>query len=208
MATDAELAQDCVNCYVAPLNFNKVVYQNGVWVGIKMHPVGMVLAFRGSDNIPDWLRDFDAEEYNDDELGRVPAGAMIGLKQLAANPPRVQCPLYITGHSLGAWHACLFAALLMARGITVTKVVGLGTPKVGGSKITQLLAPVEVNLYKNRFDPVCDVPIDLPGLEPYEHPRTLIPLNEPPAIPDEWGLLSDHHSELYLRGIQKLCPAS
>ena len=209
MATDAELAQLCVNCYSATPSFDKVIIQNGVWVGVQTHAAGMVMAFRGSANAIDWMRDFDATEYNDTELGRVPRGAMIGLKGIIANPPKVECPLYVTGHSLGAWHACLCAALLMARGIKVTKVVGLGTPMVGGPKVTQLLAPVEVNLYKNRYDPICDFPIDIPLIEPYEHPRGLIKLNEQSANPDdEWGLFADHHSELYLAGVQKLCAAS
>ncbi len=209
---DLDLATLSWSCYFNVATFDRVVDLNGDWAGIKHYPDNEhVIAFRGSTTIEDWLRDFQGLMIQDPELGGVETGFMKGIRDVLANVGDeingLYCPkLYITGHSLGAARALLFAALVCAQGHAqaIQKVAVFGSPRPGGVKVLKLLNNVPVNSYKNGNDLVCDVPFDIQNFAPYMHPRQLIKVDVPPPEDDSWGPLARHHSELYLAAMRKL----
>ena len=207
--SDFDLATLSWSCYFDTAVFDRVVDLNGDWAGIKHFPDYHAVAFRGSTTIEDWYRDFQGLMIQDPELGGVETGFVRGIRDVLANVgdevDGAAPQLYITGHSLGAARALLFAALVAAQGHTrsLRRVSVFGSPRPGGKRIIDLLAPVEVNSYKNGNDPVCDVPFEIPVFEPYRHPRTLIPVDVPPPEDDAWGLLARHHSELYIAAMKE-----
>lgn len=114
-------------------------------------------------------------------------------------------PLYITGHSLGAARAALYAFSRVKRGLPVAGVYLFGCPNPGDRHIGLTLSSVPVQSYRNRRDLVTDVPVDLDFLnEEYVKPAPVAAFNEKAPSGDSWGVFSDHHSELYLAGAEKL----
>lgn len=209
---DLELATLSWSCYFDIATFDRVIALDGDWAGIKHYPDNEhVIAFRGSTTVEDWLRDFQGLMVEDPELGGVETGFMKGIRDVLAYAgdeiEAVPAPkIYITGHSLGAARALLFAALVCAQGHAqvIQRVTVFGSPRPGGMKVLKLLNNVPINSYKNGDDPVCDVPIEIPLLEPYTHPRQLIVVDVPPSEDDSWGPIARHHSELYVAAMRKL----
>ena len=110
----------------------------------------IILAFRGTENIRDWMTDFDILPVNFNHLfpgapdiGHVHAGfglalssvwpaIVAGLRDLQTEFP--QARLWITGHSLGGGLGVLASAALLFDNHTRTPVSGLytfGQPRVG-----------------------------------------------------------------------------
>lgn len=113
--------------------------------------------------------------------------------------------VYITGHSLGAARAALYAYSRVVSGLPVSGLFLFGCPNPGNRMIGKLLSSIPVYSYKNRRDLVTNVPIDLEFLnEEYLPVTRFYELNEPAPATDAWGIFSDHHSELYQAGIQKM----
>jgi pimeloyl-ACP methyl ester carboxylesterase len=206
-ASDLDCANYCAACYSSPAQFDAVfsgAATEEVWVGVKSLDDCCVVAFRGSVSFLDWQRDLDSIMIADSYLGGVEQGFMEGMldtfKKLSAVTLPDKNPLIITGHSLGAARALIYAAM-MAGVRKVANVVTFGSPRPGAEKLKYLLSGVTINSYRNRHDPVTNVPFDFPGM-PYVHPRDLIAVDAPPRLPDSWGLLADHHIALYVQAMQ------
>lgn len=207
MVTDLELAQVCWDLYFEPNKLDHVVDTDGVTVGISHKDEHSIICFRGSTTLLDWMRDFQAQMVFDADLGGVELGFMQGLRKIAGERPGgaiPASPIYITGHSLGAARALIFAALEKLKGLPIAGVTVFGPPRPGAAKLKEILAPVPVRMYRNRLDPVCEVPFDIPLIDPYVHVSDLISVDAAPAPEDPWGFVADHHMELYLEALKGL----
>lgn len=201
MPTDLKLAQTCWDLYFDTTKIDTVLDIDGVCVGINHLPDASIICFRGSTTPEDWFRDFQAQMIYDTELSGVECGFIQGIRDIIGKRPAEaipQKPVYITGHSLGAARALIFAALETLKGLPVAGVTVFGPPRPGAQQIKDILASVSVRCYKNRHDPVCDVPFNIPLFDPYTHVSDLIPVSVAPPPDDPWGLLADHHMGLYL----------
>jgi lipase (class 3) len=205
MPSDIDFALLCYSSYFLPGYFDTVFQgdqDNQVWCGIKHIDKEAVIVFRGSSTFTDWTRDFSAKMFVDPQLGEVETGFMIGLRDLLVSVKKETASatkIYITGHSLGAARALLFGALLVCEDI-IPEIVTFGSPRPGGAELKVLLAPVAIRSYKNAFDPVTDVPFML-SLDPYVHPRDLIPIASQPIAADPWLSIRDHHMQYYINAI-------
>jgi hypothetical protein len=208
MITDLDAVNFCAATYSSPAQFDTVysgVSDDDVWCGVKTLSDCCVVAFRGSSDFLDWQRDLDSVMITDPDLGGVEQGFMQGMREVSNQLANIISakPLCITGHSLGAARALIFAGLLEVAGAKPEKVVTFGSPKPGAEKLKFILSGVAINSYRNRHDPVTNCPIDLLGL-PYVHPRDLIAVDAPPPQPDPWGFLADHHISLYIQAMKGL----
>jgi triacylglycerol lipase len=108
-----------------------------------IHDVGdmVIVAFRGSKEIEDWLTDFDVDRVAF-PVGAVHHGFSRAIRDIfdslksALQDPfarPVRPALYITGHSLGGALAVLAAFLLTQDGFDVQGVYTFGQPRVGDS---------------------------------------------------------------------------
>ena len=205
MLTDADLAQACSDLYSDKTKFNTILDIDEVVVGVQRREDASVICFRGSYDIVDWLRDFEAQMVIDPEIGGVECGFIQGLRSIIGKRPGNAVPdkpLYITGHSLGAARALLFAALETVRGLPLAGVAAFGPPRPGAARVGEILKNVPVRCYRNREDPVCDFPLDIPLVDPYVHVGPLLPLDCAPPDGDAWGVAADHHIELYVQAMK------
>ena len=104
----------------------------------------MIVVFRGSDQIQDWLNDLDIDLIGGPMGGKVHEGftrmfhfvwrdlqvAIRELKAEAAAQNR-SLPLWVTGHSLGAALATLATAYLREKDQPVQGLYSFGSPRVG-----------------------------------------------------------------------------
>lgn len=169
--------------------------------GICVGQNGSTLVFRGSVTPEDWFRDLKGNPIEDQVLGGVETGFMEGMHEFYAEivDGLSQNPI-VCGHSLGAARALLFGALLTANHRPPAAIVTFGSPMPGFQKLAAMLNIVPVSSYKNRFDPVTDVPVPFYPDKPYMHPRALLPLDIKPPLTD-CSLFADHHIGLYMQGI-------
>lgn len=179
---------------------------------VKVAPGALHIAFRGSVDNTDWQRDFLAvtanpAPFNHKSLGPVHAGFFVGIPDVWAElkgiVAKVALPVMFEGHSLGAAHAALCAALAVCDGISPAGLVLFGEPNEGFQQFAGALAAVPVRSYRNRrevplplHDPVTDVPFRLP-LFPYVgsgSPRPRLDLATGTVDLDPFSL---HHIALY-----------
>lgn len=208
--SDLDCANLCAACYNATEIFDRVIDIAGVWAGVKHYEDCSAVAFRGSTTINDWLHDFQGNLYSDAALGGVEEGFLLGIRDAKAHLDLVipfGKPLYITGHSLGAAHALIFAAFWQLSQRVTVAVVTFGSPRPGTDQLKRILAPVGIRSYKNGNDPVTGVPLSLFGI-PYCHPRDLIDVDVPPPSDDPWGMLARHHIQFYQEAMKNLCAIS
>lgn len=210
MLTDLDLANLCLDTYWEAQNFDRIAEADGVFAGIKHYKDYSVIAFRGSTTLLDWLRDFQAVMVEDTDIGGVEQGFRRGMRDtIAVMGAELQVPspnFYITGHSLGAARALVFAALLCEQGFGrfIKGVTVFGSPRPGGGKIAELLKGTPVKAYRNGSDPVCAVPVSVPLLAEYVHPTVLTAVDIPPKVGDEWGFMARHHMELYKEAMERM----
>lgn len=177
------------------------LYKNDkVYCGVK-HVNGIaVAAFRGSVTTPDWMHDLDALPFATLDIGTVHMGFFEGVPEsIPALLPNLKGPLVITGHSLGAAHAALFAGRLTVMGVPVSRLVLCGSPRPGFSRLASILVPIPKASYKNRFDPVTCVPLDPPYMQVC--PFTTVNV-EPPL--DDFDPLADHSIFRYQQGVREI----
>ena len=120
---------------------------------------GDVVAFRGSETEQDWLRDFEADTVTHPQLGKIERGFAEGTQEtfawLVKHGPKN--PIF-TGHSLGAAHAAIIAALYQSNGYLWQELVTFGCPRPGYQALRNLLAGRNMTAYRNGQDIVPTVP--------------------------------------------------
>lgn len=113
--------------------------------------------------------------------------------------------VFITGHSLGAARAVLYAYYRIINNLPVDGLYLFGCPNPGNSALGKALSIVPTISFKNRRDLITDVPVDLQFVgEEYVQIAPFTEINQPAKFGDIWGIFSDHHSELYQAGVNKL----
>jgi len=195
---DSQFAGICAATYDANTAWDVLWTKDNVLVGLKDN----VVAFRGSVTPLDWFRDFMADLYIHPVLGGVERGFSEGADDVFTEiVPYLNQDTVVCGHSLGAARAIIFAGLMAAKGIKPAAVVVFGSPRPGLAQLSEILAHTVIRSYKNRTDPVTDVPLPFLGSW-YVHPCDAIHVNC--ADPTDFGLLADHHIGLYEKGVQAL----
>lgn len=210
MLNDAEICSLLQQQYDGE-QFDATIDISGVYCSVKHYPDCSVVMFRGSTTPLDFWRDFQGLMVQDADLGGVEQGFITGIRDIKAHLDNIDTEHHtiIAGHSLGAARALLFAALANTDvNHCIESVITFGAPRPGGQKLKNILAPVMIRSYKNAGDPVADVPIDIPLIEPYCEPREFTVLYEPPQPNDPWGIVAPHHLQLYQAGVSKLCATS
>jgi fermentation-respiration switch protein FrsA (DUF1100 family) len=166
---------------------------------ITQAPGVAVVAFRGTvpSSWADWLRDFEAWPVRHEGMGWCHRGFLDGGMDLwpALQPLIAGRRVILTGHSLGGALAIITAGLMTLAGNPPEALVTFGAPRVGGSALRQLLAPIPIRQYRNGNDPVPDVPLL------YEHVR--LPLIEV-GHPDLFDPLECHSCTGYGRLLAEL----
>ena len=179
--------------------------ENGaIYWALKRFPETDLILFRGSQDATDWLRDLMAlpvRPQRHPQLGVVHAGFLIGMEgTFAAIAPLLRRPFIVAGHSLGAAHACLFAGLwLTQRTIgtpTLQRIMLCGCPNPADATLKSLLAPLPIISYRNRRDPICEVP---PA--PFVRVREFTAIDGKPPLGDGLGVL-DHPIHRYQAGLR------
>ena len=207
--SDKDIAQVVYDTYWAVDKLTRTLEVDDVFVGIQDTPEYGIICFRGSTTPMDWVRDFQAQMVYYPDLGGVEFGFIQGLRKIIGDRRGVTPgkPVYVTGHSLGAARACIFAAMEKLAGFEVAGLTVFGCPRPGAAKLKALLSTISVKSYRNCNDPVCEVPLDIPLLDPYEDVRPFIELNAEPPENDPWGPFAAHHFELYQKGLDALAGA-
>lgn len=204
MISDLDCVKLCAACYSDPGAFDLTVQTQGVWFGVKDTGDCVVAAFRGSDNIPDWRRDIEAQMENYSALYGYEKGFGLGLPTAIKRLRELTgaMPLVLTGHSLGAAHAALVAPQSCPG-----KVVLFGCPRPGDARLRAYMERQNISItsYRNRRDPVTELPdfsLSLP-LVKFAPVADFIPLDAAPACGDELTPFLDHHINLYVQGMEK-----
>lgn len=144
-----------------------------VWIG--RGPL-TVVAFRGTDDAPDWVTDAWAAKKCPAWLPgvQVHRGFLHALEAVDEQVDAVVGfdPVWVCGHSLGGALATLYAARRVAMGLTVAGVVTIGQPRVASADFTRLyqsrLGSRHIRV-QNLGDPVPRVP---PSAMKWEHVGT------------------------------------
>lgn len=127
---------------------------------------GILLAFRGSLSIPNWLVNLSFDRvpcsFGSRVAGTVHAGFARAWHEVRPQVlpwvlARPRGPLRITGHSLGGALALLAAMDLAALGLPVETVHTFGAPRVGDAAFASF-QPLPVERWVNAQDPVPLVP--------------------------------------------------
>lgn len=166
-----------------------------------------ILAFRGSLNAQDWIRDFVCVPCWDNELGLVDTGFIGGLDTMLEQLAPVfnyTKPIAITGHSLGGAHARLAAAKLVYRSQTnIQQLVTFASPKAGYANHARIIqkSSIEHLSFRNRNDIVPELPVYIPMVDAYVHTEQYTLLDVAPDV-HNFEPLRDHSIALYQQGIK------
>lgn len=133
----------------------------------RMHVYGDVHCFRGSDDILAWLHDASCLPVNVWGLGKVHSGFWYALSAVLPACLALPRPAAITGHSLGAAMAILYAGVLAHLGHAVP-VYAFEPPRLcSDGALALLLKAWKVPFYatRNGNDVVTEIPLgmSLPG---------------------------------------------
>lgn len=194
--------------------WDHLIPTDGCYVGIAVADGISYVNFRGSVTFVDWLEDSFAEPMIDPVLGSVHPGFTLAVRSVknAIDSVVAGTRVVAVGHSLGAGHALIYAALRTAAGLPVDRVLTFGSPRPGGSKIAEILNPVARWSFRNGdpggHDLVTDVPFAAPPLLDYEHPTKLTDVSASPRVTDSWGPFRYHHFGLYCQALGATSPAA
>lgn len=128
---------------------------------VRHSPVGLCIAFPGTDNFSGLEADFDISLVDVPGVGNVHRGfwgawQAISLPVLAAIDAQ---PVTLIGHSLGAAIAVMAAVAMTIGGNPPAAVYGFEPPRVSpSSNVSNLLGNMSISLFKNGNDAVPDVP--------------------------------------------------
>jgi triacylglycerol lipase len=165
----------------------KRVYTDAPTVGAvnsasRMRVYDDVHCFRGSDDVKSWMADFDVTTTDVWGLGKLHAGFYGALAAILPACLALPRPNAITGHSLGAALAILYAGVLAQLG-TIVPVYAFEPPRMcADAGLQNLLFSKQVPwyAYRNGNDVVTQVPMTmtLPGhltqigtaSEPFDNP--------------------------------------
>jgi hypothetical protein len=184
----------CAPCQADP-TFNATVFTDAktkgqALVGLSQQGPAIVVAFRGSSNLLNWISDLDFPKHTEypkcdgckvhDGFYKAWVALLPGVRaevlRLHAAAPAAQ--LFFTGHSLGAALAVLAAAELhYSEGLEVDAVYTYGEPRVGNDAFHKFYSNgthVSWRVTHNR-DPVPKLP---PKLFGFEHIPTEVHYNE------------------------------
>ena len=189
----------------------------GVCWGLRRFGNVVVVAFRGSITIQDWIRDLLAITlpFSHSGLGPVHPGFLLGMPEAWAAIKAQLRPgdlLVLTGHSLGAARAAICCGLAKLDGVVAARKVLFGCPRPGFEQLADLCAATPEQSFCNGdergHDLVTDVPIVF-GIERYTRSSILIPVSASPAREhfDQLDAFSYHHVALYQRAIRSAVPA-
>jgi hypothetical protein len=160
------------------------------------------LAFRGTEDLEDALRDARGLPWPDRRLGFCHAGFLKGVREVwpLLAPTALAQPVFFTGHSKGGAEATLAAALTVVAGGRVAGLVTFGSPRVGFAGLGRILrhGRVPVARYVNGADCVPDHPWPLWG---YRHVGAPVPVGVPR------DRLRDHRMAAYLAALEDAAPA-
>jgi len=211
--TDAALMQHVVDTY-APLGvlalgaWDQAWTREGVQVGLRHVGAVDVIAFRGSVDSQDWLRDFEGWAKLHPLLGYCHSGFLQGMDTVADELSMAVAagrPFILTGHSLGAARALLVAGLFIAQKRPLpAAVVTFGTPKPGMAKLSILLngGGFPIRHYCNGPDPIAELPLTIPPLLMYQKPQADIAISCAPQI-DAEDAMNWHDEMLYLEAMKR-----
>jgi hypothetical protein len=133
-----------------------------------------ILAFRGTENLRDWIKNINLPLLPFPGGGRVHAGFMRGLHAVWPDIEQalngLNCPLYFTGHSLGAALATIAAARHRPRALYT-----FGSPQLGDAGFADIVRCPAYRIVHSS-DPVTTVPGE--ALE-YRHVGTRIHITGP-----------------------------
>ena len=203
--TDLDAAIACADSYLPAPPFDRWWTDDDIHVGLRSVGTEHLIAFRGSVDREDWRRDFEGWPTLDGDLGYVHAGFRSGMDGVAN---RLQGSVggvwHVTGHSLGAARACIFAALLGLVGKPPASLITFGTPRPGFGKLSAMLRSniKTIRHYRNGPDPVAIVPRSF-MLLPYQKPVPDLEIAIPPTGADPVNVFEWHAMSLYLEGLKR-----
>ena len=156
---------------------------------VRHTPAGLVIAFRGSDDVDSWAHDLDAALTWVHGVGPVHLGFWRAWTAMMADTISTigATPVTLVGHSLGAALAVCAAISLELAGRPPLAVWGFEPPRIGPTfAIAHFLSAVPIYLYRHGSDPVPDLPLG------WQHAAPLTHIGAPAEImPD----IRDHYIE-------------
>lgn len=195
------LARLCLASETNPVGFDYIDHgeDTGVWWGLVRQQDHDIICFRGSITLEDWMRDAHAEMISFPVVGLVHSGFIEGMPQAMSRIKGMTRPntIVLTGHSLGAARAAIFAGMIEGKAAQVTI---FGCPRPGAEQLKNMLQNTPITSFKNRADPVTDVPFPLPSAN-YEHVTRLTNIDGMVdfSLGPPWD---DHHIINYCKGLE------
>lgn len=169
-----------------------------------------LIVFRGSDNIPDWIRDLTVMPLGGHKvlltrIGHVHAGFFMGMEQVWTElRPMLQQPAIVAGHSLGAARADDLCGLMVVDGAPPVRRVVFGEPKPGLQDAADMIKDIDGRSYRNcdavHHDLVTDVPFWIPPDFEFVRATPTAAVTAEPAgdVIARLGPFALHHMPLYL----------
>jgi len=205
--SDLELAELCQAIYESPspVSWDKE-YISPLFSHAALKRINGVayVVRRGSRSPEDWYRDLGfwpmrCPPLNTHVHGGIIAGVLWTFDQIEADIG--DDPFVLTGHSLGAGEAILQGGLMIAAGKHPQAVVAFEPPRVA---FKSLCDPDRTRCYRNRADPVPEVPVfEIPLVGCYVPEKPFIALDGP-ADPADTSPLREHHITCVIAGLKAL----
>lgn len=204
MITASQAAQLCQAIYdpVTPNTFDQIVKCAGITAGIQQRDGQTIIAFAGSENVKDWLRDFRALPYDHPQLGTVHMGFYAGMGDaFVLLRPFLTGRVVISGHSLGCAHASILAGLCAINNIPVDQLFLFAPPRPGYKHLADLVRGhvKTIVAFRNGPDPVPEVPLYIPLIAEFVPICNVTEIHQPPE--DQFDPFAWHAIFLYVRGM-------